>query len=979
MADRVRLIIQKRTALKAQMTTVSNILDKDNIENTVIKLRMKRLTELFHNFEELADQLMILDSNEDHQNELESLQERFYTLASRVENILSSSHTDNSNSVCSVASNHTQIDATSSSTCTEKRIVKLPQISLPVFNGKYEGWLSFKNAFRSLIDSRTDLSDVNKLHYLKSVLVEEAAKKINIFSVSSANYTKAWEILERSYEVKRILVSKHISSMLNLPVLEKESTKGLSKLADDMQQHIAELGTLGVHVTSEIAVHILESRLPKSVINQWEALLTRDEYPGLEAMYEFLYKCAVNASRRERVRSNDSDVDGHDSSAKKRRKGITGQVFTSTETRSCIACQTASHPLFRCEVFRKQTPIDRFNFIKKSKLCYNCLRSHKGKPCKLSGCTICKQRHNTLLHLNKEVMNNPVDSISTSQLLPTARVMFRNRHHAYIYGRALLDTGATNNFISETMAKRLGIRIDPCSKMIKTVDGMNTIAQGSVKVTVKSSNNDYNIQLTCLLMPRISDSVPIESFPRELIKLPKNIKLADSEFHISRPVDILIGSGVTLPLFAIGQINLSQNDIKLCLQKTLLGWVIAGGLTNSMEHEQVHCSTSLENLMTKFWEVEEVLPVKFLSKEETECEKHFINTVTRDKTGRYIVRLPFRKRIVNFDGSKEVATKRLIHLERRLSSNNALKEAYTNIIKEYLQLGHMELADNDDNTGFYMPHHAVFKSASLTTKVRIVFDASTKDRSGVSLNDVLMTGPTIQDRLISHLIRFRMYRYVLTADIEKMYRQILVHEEDRRFQKILWRHEGQLRTLQLNTLIFGISSSPYLAIRTIKKLATDESSTYPRAAEILKGHLYVDDLLTGARTIEEARSLRDELISLLERGGFAIRQWASNDLSIIKDLPSNSIHANYILNIDNNLKTLGITWNARDDKFYYTPNPIEINKSLTKRNTLSNIAKIFDPLGLIGPIILYLKRIMQNIWRTGLNWDESLPQEIHTD
>jgi len=109
-----------------------------------------------------------------------------------------------------------------------------------------------------VVGSQTDLSDIDKLHYLKSALIGEAASKVRIFEIDGINYSNAWNILERSYEVKRVLISRHLSLILNLPVIEKETSSSLSKLADDAQQHVASLNTLGVSVGSEMIVHILE-------------------------------------------------------------------------------------------------------------------------------------------------------------------------------------------------------------------------------------------------------------------------------------------------------------------------------------------------------------------------------------------------------------------------------------------------------------------------------------------------------------------------------------------------------------------------------------------------------------------------------------------------------------------------------------------------------------------------------------------------
>ncbi|XP_066585883.1 uncharacterized protein [Prorops nasuta] len=303
-----------------------------------------------------------------------------------------------------------------------------------------------------------------------------------------------------------------------------------------------------------------------------------------------------------------------------------------------------------------------------------------------------------------------------------------------------------------------------------------------------------------------------------------------------------------------------------------VGWVITGGMSDSAKFESIQHAETLENLMGKFWEVEEVASIKQLSREESDCELHFVNNFSRDDTGRYVVRLQFRHKIEAFPGSRDIASKRLFYLENRLSKNVELKERYTKIINEYIELGHMSIVNDETETGYYMPHHAVFKESSFTTKIRIVFDASAKDKEDNSLNDLLMVGHTIQDSLVSHLMRFRMYRY-----------------------RILWRRNNIIQAYELNTLTFGVSSSPFLAIRTIKQLANDERKNFPRAAKVLENHLYVDDLLTGAATIEEAHELRNEIISLLACGGFSIRQWASNNVQIIEDLPSSSVHPNYVL------------------------------------------------------------------------------------
>ncbi|XP_036149076.1 uncharacterized protein LOC118647744 [Monomorium pharaonis] len=507
---------------------------------------------------------------------------------------------------------------------------------------------------------------------------------------------------------------------------------------------------------------------------------------------------------------------------------------------------------------------------------------------------------------------------------------------------------------------------------------MNTVSRGIVQVIIGSIYDNFSKTLRCLTIPSISDLTPSEVFPRNTIKIPANIRLADPEFHLPRSIELLIGSGATLSLFSVGQINLSRSEYDLYLQKTRLGWIVAGGQSpvETTRREESHLTT-LGKLLEKFWITEEITDHTGFN-EQDKCEIHYRETTSRDASGKYIVRLPFDGSGNRLGDSRHNALKRLLSLERKLEGNANLKNEYTRVIDEYIRSNYLSVVESPNDDGYYMPHHAVVKETSNTTKIRLVFDASAKTSSGFSLNDTLRVGPTLQDKLFAHLIRFRTYACVLVADIEKMYLQVLLHEDDRRYQRILWRINDNVKTLQFNTLTFGVSSSPYLAIRTIHQLADDERKAYPRAAEVLKTHLYVDDLLTGAETLDEAREIRDEIIALLNAGGINIRQWASNDKRAVHDLMDNALHANFVFDKDPSLRTLGIIWSAGEDRIRYSVREIKITKNLTKRIILAEISKIYDPLGLLGPVILYAKKLMQDVWRSQLKWDESLPQSIYT-
>ncbi|RLU25413.1 hypothetical protein DMN91_001569 [Ooceraea biroi] len=196
MADKTKLLTQKRTSLKSQVTNLSNLVNQGRLDPTALRLRMARLTALYHAFEDYNDELAILEPDGGHNNELVNIQDRFYAIAGRVENILNDESASSSNA--GTSSSGAQRDDAEPPTSSRKRRLKLPEASLPTFDGKYENWLSFKNAFNNMIDAQADLTDVDKLHYLRSALVGEAASKVRLFAIDGINYRKAWEVLERS-------------------------------------------------------------------------------------------------------------------------------------------------------------------------------------------------------------------------------------------------------------------------------------------------------------------------------------------------------------------------------------------------------------------------------------------------------------------------------------------------------------------------------------------------------------------------------------------------------------------------------------------------------------------------------------------------------------------------------------------------------------------------------------------------------------
>ncbi|GFU38135.1 hypothetical protein TNCV_4328381 [Trichonephila clavipes] len=324
-------------------------------------------------------------------------------------------------------------------------------------------------------------------------------------------------------------------------------------------------------------------------------------------------------------------------------------------------------------------------------------------------------------------------------------------------------------------------------------------------------------------------------------------------------------------------------------------------------------------------------------------------------------------------------------MERKFKNNPDFEKQYKEFMNEYESLGHMSLVNSRSHTSKdqnFLPHHAVIKPSSLTTKLRVVFDASCKTTNGTSLNSLLGVGPKLQRDIFEILLNFRIPRIVFTADIEKMYRQILVADEDQKYQQILWRNNSSenIRTYKLKTVTYGLASASFLATRCIKQIALDDKDN-PNLSRVLQEDIYMDDLLSGADTPNNAISICKDIAHVLSTRGFHLRKWNSNSTEFLAQFSEHSSHdARVEFSKDSNesSKVLGLFWNSSNDTFGFQPS-LELTPPLTKRRILSESSKIFDPLGLLSPCTVFMKIFYQKLWLTKTDWDSPIPQQLTED
>ncbi|XP_073979069.1 uncharacterized protein [Rhodnius prolixus] len=391
----------------------------------------------------------------------------------------------------------------------------------------------------------------------------------------------------------------------------------------------------------------------------------------------------------------------------------------------------------------------------------------------------------------------------------------------------------------------------------------------------------------------------------------------------------------------------------------------------------------LSRLMERMFALEEVSEVSPLTPDELKAEECFSKSHFRLPDGRFSVALPFKTSPCCLGESRKIALRRLLQTESRHAKSPHLRAPYVEFMQDYLDSNHMELAPplKSGQIVYYIPHHAVHRPDDPPEKIRVVFNASQKSSSGISLNELLLPGPRLQLDIWKVVTRFRVDKWVFTADIRQMFRQIQHPPEDRDLLRILWRFDTSqpVQEYRLCTVTYGTTSAPYLACRVLQELALTSQASFPLASEILRDRTYVDDISGGGPTLEVALQSRDQLIQLLSQAQIELRKWASNQPQLLNKIPSEYLlpaMSSVCLENDeeSQLKILGLCWNPAQDYFHFLIRSVP--NVQTKRQLASQIAKVFDPLGWLIPITVFARAIFRIVCQASFDWDDPLPSSI---
>lgn len=898
----------------------------------------------------------------------------------------------------------------------------MPKLELIKFKGDIKAHSSFWDMFRPMVHNNNKYSPSEKLTYLFSCLEGTALNIVKHLKICDNNYEVAIKLLNNRFSNPRQLCQAHWSAIESAPRSVDNDPVSLRNLLDIFCENLEALNSLDypVQAWDFILANKLLSKMDNTSTTLFEITLDSDKnMPSYKQIYAFLEKHCNRLCTLKHVNNVEKPKRQYNGNKQPHIKTslLTPATFfttnNSSSNQSCLFCKQ-NHPLFRCNDFINKTPHDRFNFAKQHNLCVNCLSStHKFSQCNsFKSCRVCYKKHHSLLHLpsRSEVVEREINTTnnlagpstldtqnfphslsavsksnlnSQSVLLATALVNVYDNSGNLRTVRALLDTGSQATIITKNCASRLKLPRTTIDSIIQGIGDTHSAACASMSLTISATRDkNYKFNVDALILNNICAELPTSQILTDSWDHIKFLPLADPQFGKPGPIDLLLGADVFPRIIQTGQVIGDTNE-PIAIN-TIFGYVIMGKYQSNLPPtvRSFFCKYNCEQLnstLKKFWEIENIPTKTFMSPEDTLCEQKYLNSVTRNIDGRFVVALPFKTEEPNFKFSKELALKRFYSLETRLLRDRDLYNTYNQFLLEYLELGHMEKVSSSDysHKGFYIPHLYVSKPDSISTKLRVVFNASAKQGNNLSLNDTLLVGPKLQKNIGSILIRFRLHNVVLTADIKKMYRQILIVDKHQDYQKIFWRFSPNdvVSEFRLKTVTYGVSSAPYLALRTIQRLAEEEKDLFPRAANILLSDTYVDDICTGCSSLSEAITLKQELTNLLKSAGFELHKWSSNLAELVDEfLPSDSGSNNISFDHDKITKVLGLHWQPLSDSFSYNVQSDDI--TCTKRHMLSELARIFDPLGFLAPITFFSKRLIQKLWVLGLSWDQTPPIDI---
>ncbi|XP_062703997.1 uncharacterized protein LOC115255979 [Aedes albopictus] len=874
---------------------------------------------------------------------------------------------------------------------------------LPMFSGNPEDWpvciSSFANSSQAC--GYTDAENLIRLQRCLKGPALEAVKSRLLFPAAVPHVIATLETLYGKPEHLIFMLLKKVREVPAPRPDKLETLIGFGMAVQNLCDHV-EMGQQVAHLNNPTLLYELVDKLPANLKLDWAMFKQQAPITNLRTFAQFMSRLVTAAAdvtlhmdprttqRGKPEKSREKIFLGAHSGSRSTDYPTKSDVPVGQSTRSenfvtCLVCKEPGHKLFKPIHFAEHALARTENDHAKSK-----------KLCDVDGC---QARHHSLLHSDGNQVepetahgitnHHFVDRSSLFRILPVT--LYANNRSIMVY--AFLDDGSSRTLIEEDVVKYLGNEGEVNPLCLQWTANVKRIEKKSMKVSLEISG-EQKTHLYQLVDVRTVNRLDL---PRQSIRYTEMVKkypylggLPIKDYEDAVP-KILIGNDNS-HLAAVLKIP-EGNPQEPIAAKTRLGWTIYGSVPGSSENAlSFHiCScesdSSLHELVKQYFSVES-LGVKIVDgpqSREIQRANRILESSTKRIGQRYETGLLWRFDVFEFPDSYQMAVKRMVCLEQRMTKNATIGKSVRKQMVEYQEKGYIhrateaELKEVDPRRTRYLPL-GVALNPKKPEKIRIFCDAAAMV-DGVSLNSMLLKGPDLLSSLPAVLFGFRERRYALCADIKEMFHQIRIKKEDRHAQRLLWRDSPveDPAVYIKDVATFGSTCSPCSAQYVKNINAVEHAAEFPAAAEaVIKKH-YVDDYLDSADTIDEAVRQAEEVRLVHSRGGFHIRNWMSNSEEVLRRVGEPSTATKKHLSLDKSGVTeriLGMLWCPDKDEFSYSTTLEVATHPPTKRIVLRAVMSLFDPLGLMSSFVIHGKVLIQDIWRAKTDWDEPIPERL---
>ncbi|XP_030386878.1 uncharacterized protein LOC115633562 [Scaptodrosophila lebanonensis] len=644
--------------------------------------------------------------------------------------------------------------------------------------------------------------------------------------------------------------------------------------------------------------------------------------------------------------------------------------------KQCIFCKRTNHDTKECK--DKTVGIELRKKILRSKgSCFS--GRHITAMC--DGKANQKQGGEQEQHTETATLSTMVHRVNNEIYLQTAKAVLISGE-IKVLSRIIMDNGSQCTYVTERLAKHLKLPVVGTERTRIVAFGQTDKQSRATQfkrtiINVKSQYSDETVEIYATIVPNICEDV----LPVPRLNKQSNKNMAESivaQEKLIPGINLLIGQDNYWKFNNNNRELLAGNLVAV---ETFFGWTIQGHygegqgesrcVLNILEHREAFD-------IEQFWNLESI-GISSYSEPQAAVQAAEIRHID----GRYSVLLPWKLPKDNLHDNKQNAKNRLSSLGNKLLKNSDKLEEYDAGIRELLSSGVAEAAPvlGETQKAYYMPHHPVYRLDKATTKVRIVFDASASEHGASSLNDHLSPGINLLTDLTAVLIRFRCHRIAIVADIEKAFLQISIDESDRDYHRFFWYASvASIGTLypkiaeyRMTRVTFGVTCSPFLLTSTIQQHLQMQDPAHAAICQKLQDSFYVDDLVTSVATLRDAEDLYYQSKIIMQGASFNLRKWNSNDAELKRKFKETDV------NLARVQKVLGVQWDTITDELSVDIKPIiTYVQSLrpTKRNVLRAMARIYDPLGILGPFTINIKILLQKIWKEHLEWDATLSTRL---